>query len=81
MPAGWSQALESIVTAMSTPVGLVALVYASIAMVLGLISSFVKWAATSASCSTARFIPSMIMLVLHGLLLPINLVRHSAWSG
>lgn len=82
--AMWVHAVESITTGLETPAGIVAVVSAGIAMALVVVSSFVKTMIPLRLLAVGGNLgfllygvlhPSVIMLVLHGMLLPINLYR------
>ena len=79
-----ARALETITTLLSTPSGIVALGSAAVAAALILAGSFVKtmiplrWLAVGSNVGFMVYgalFPSLPMLVLHALLLPINIFR------
>jgi hypothetical protein len=80
----WSRAWDSVARLTAQPEGLVALASVAVAGVLVIAASFVRtmiplrWLAVGSNVGFivyAAFAPSLPMLVLHALLLPINLVR------
>jgi phosphotransferase system glucose/maltose/N-acetylglucosamine-specific IIC component len=84
MPDLWGLALASLHAALATPSGIVALIAAGIAGAFIIVSSFVKTMIPLRCLAVGGnlgfliygvFHPSLIMILLHGALLPINLYR------